>query len=56
MTWIPPEPAAMYNTAQIGKIDVALNSAKAKLNSVTADQKKRMENQISLWEKAKKLI
>ena len=56
MTWVPPEPSQMYTVAQIRKIDSALAKAKGKLNSVTADQKARMENQISLWEDAKELF
>ena len=56
MTWVPPEPSQMYTATHIRKIDAAIAKAKAKLNSVSADEKKRMQNQISYWENAKKLF
>ena len=56
MTWVPPAPGEMYTSSHIRKIDVTIAKAKAKLNSVSADEKKRMQNQISLWENAKKLF
>lgn len=46
----------MYTATHIRKIDAAIAKAKAKLNSVSADEKKRMQNQISYWENAKKLF
>ena len=38
------------------KLRDVIAKAKAKLNSVSADEKKRMQNQISYWENAKKLF
>lgn len=53
ITWVPPKPTEMYTRAQVKKIDDAITKAKAMLSKVSADEKKRMENQIGLWQTAK---
>lgn len=54
--WAAPSPSGVYTSAQIKKIDATINAAKAMLDQVTALERERMENQISLWEEAKKHI
>ena len=51
--WVPPDPEEVYTKARIQAIDAAVNAAKKKMSGVTADQKKRMENQFAYWSNAK---
>lgn len=54
--WAAPKPSSVYTSAQIRKIDDAIAAAKTLLDQVTELQRERMENQIALWEQAKKYI
>ena len=53
---IPCKPSEMYTYEWQDVINAALEAAKAKLGSVTDEQKQRMENQIELWNKAQFMI
>ena len=54
--WIPCMPSEMYTYERIEVINAAIEAAKAKLDSVTDEQKQRMENQFELWNKALLII
>lgn len=54
--WVPPNPSEVYTSARIQVIDTAAAAAKNKLSSVGDVQKKRIENQLGYWEKAKFMI
>lgn len=54
--WVPPEPFEVYTSSWVQTIDAAVTAAKAKMNSVTSEQKERMENQFEYWNNAKALI
>lgn len=51
--WVPPQPSEMYTPDRVEIINAAIAGAKAKLDSVTDEQKARMENQFTLWNKAR---
>ena len=51
--WVPPSPGEVYTAYHVARIDKTISDARAKLSSVSANEKKRMENQINLWESAK---
>ena len=42
----------MYTEERVEVINAAVEAAKAKYDSVTEDQKQRMENQFEIWNKA----
>ena len=50
--WIPCKPSEMYTEERVEVINAAVEAAKAKYDSVTEDQKQRMENQFEIWNKA----
>ena len=50
--WIPCRPSEMYTDERVEVINATIEAAKAKLDSVTDEQKQRMENQIEIWNKA----
>lgn len=54
--WVPPEPYEVYTSSWVEVIDAAVNAAKAKMDSVTPEQKERMENQFAYWNNTKALI
>ena len=54
--WVPPEPYEVYTSSRVKIIDAAVNAAKAKMGSVTAVQKERMEAQFQYWNNAKALV
>ena len=54
--WVPPEPYEVYTSSRVKVIDAAVNAAKAKMGSVTAVQKERMEAQFQYWNNAKALV
>ena len=54
--WVPPEPNEVYTSSRVKVIDAAVNAAKAKMGSVTAVQKERMEAQFQYWNNAKALV
>ena len=51
--WIPCAPSDVFTPAQVKKIDAKVEAARKLLDKVSEVEKKRMENQINLWEKAK---
>ena len=51
--WVPPQPSEMYTPDRVEIINAAIAGTKAKLDSVTDEQKARMENQFTLWNKAR---
>ena len=54
--WAAPAASSVYTQAHIQKIDAIIARAKTMLNQVSDLERKRMENQIELWETAKKSI
>jgi hypothetical protein len=51
--WWAPAPDKIYTATHVKNIDAKINAAKALLDDVSDVEKRRMENQIKLWEKAK---
>lgn len=51
--WWAPAPNQIYTASHVRNIDSKINAAKNMLDKVSEVEKKRMENQIKLWEKAK---
>lgn len=51
--WWAPEPNKIYTPTHVKNIDSKIDAAKKMLSKVSETEKKRMENQIKLWEKAK---
>lgn len=51
--WIPPQPSEMYTPDRVEIINAIIDEAKSKLDSVTEEQKARMENQFTLWNRAR---
>ena len=51
--WWAPEPDQIYTPTHVKNIDSKIDAAKKMLSKVSETEKKRMENQIKLWEKAK---
>ncbi|HOB37310.1 MAG TPA: DUF4838 domain-containing protein [Candidatus Avimonas sp.] len=56
IAWVPPNPSEVYTTERIKVIDNAVAAVRNKLNSVTAVEKQRIENQLEYWQNAKPLI
>ncbi len=49
---IPCKPSEMYTVERVEIINAAIEAAKTKYDSVTEQQRQRMENQFEIWNKA----
>ncbi len=54
--WAAPAPSAVYTSSQINTINNKVAAVEATYDQVTAVQKQRMQEQMSLWAKAKQYI
>ena len=54
IAWIPPGPDQMYTSKHVAAIDNTVKAAKALRSELSANERARLDNQISYWENAKK--